>query len=401
MKNSNKKGAVVLFFSAIAMIVIFGIVLLLFATRLPEIEYIGSTQISLLNAYEFTENTFSYIDMSVELASERASERLAREGGQLRFEFELQREDYPCGQVVYPLIGGAQGVDGCSPLKEDDFERAFRSEFNKLLAGYDKLDLRDYEYVVQVEIIESSEIHTRVEFLTPIRFPLYPSASVYREAYSSENWIGIMKTNEYVENEYGYLERGGLPYGSRGNREVDSVVMHYTGGNSVDVAYDALFEQGFSYHYLIARDGTIYQFVPEDRAAWHAGGCEERSQDQFCRSRYEECIACIPGYNSRSIGISFIGCGFSRAECKIDTCFRGEENGMCWDPFTEDQFESAAELVAGIAVRHPDFNIETANIVSHSDIAADKSDPGPGFDERRGDFLRMAREHYEELISEG
>ncbi len=400
MKKMNKKGAVVLFFSAIAMVVILGIVLLLFATKLPEIEYVGSTQISLLNAYEFTENTFSYIDMSVEIASKKASQRIAGEGGQLREEFESERTEYKYGQVVYPLLNDGAGVEGRIAF-EDDFERAFRLEFGRLLARYDKIDLRDYEYAVQITL-EGNKILTEIQFLTPIKIPLYPSASTYREAYASSNWIGIMPTDKYVVNDMGYFERGGLPYGDRGNREVDSVVMHYTAGKSVDAAYNALFEHGFSYHYLIERDGKVYQFVPEDKAAWHAGGCEERTEGRFCRSGYEQCVTCIPGYNSRSIGISFVGCGFSRAECKIDACFRGEHlDGLCWDPFTDKQFESAAKLVAGIAVRHPDFKIETASILSHSDIAADKSDPGPGFDHRRGEFLVMAKAYYEELIRKG
>ncbi len=406
MIKKNKKGAVVLFFSAIVMVVIFGIVIFLMATQRPTVEYVGMSQLSVLNAYEFTENTFAYIDMSVEIASSRASERLASEAGQLREEFEVERTEYRCGQVVYPLINDESGVENCMVFEENAFKRAFRIEFDRLLRKYDKLNLREYDYDVEVELLEDGRIRTDVVFVSPIRFPLYPFTSTYHEIMSADNWIGVVPSDEYVENEYGYLERGGLSYGSRGRASVDTVVMHYTAGRSIEAAYNALEQHGFSYHYLIDReDGKIYQFVPEDKAAWHAGGCEERLDERnevkHCRSSYEdECVSCVPGYNSRSIGISFVGCGYSRPECKIDACYLDQHvDGKCWDPFTEEQFESAARLVAEIAKRHPEFKLENDNIVSHSDIAADKADPGPGFDERREDFIALAMEYFEELES--
>jgi N-acetyl-anhydromuramyl-L-alanine amidase AmpD len=400
MRKTSKKGAVVLFFTVIVIILLMGIILLVMANRTPTIKYVGNTQLTLFNAFEFTENTFAYMDMAVEIAVNRASRRIAAEGGQSRLVFEHQKEEYSCGQVVYPLLNDETGVSDCLSFKEEEFERVFRSEFSSLLAKYDKVDLAEYEYKVNVELLPGGQIKTEVIFVSPINFPIYTYTSSYHEAGSSTNWLRMPSTETYTENEHGYLERRGLEYGSRNNREIDAVVMHYTVGTSIDGTYQALKEQGFSYHYIIDKDGKIYQFVPEDKAAWHAGGCEERTQNQYCRSRYEQCITCIPGYNSRSIGVSFVSCGYDHPGCGVEACYMDTKiSGKCWDPFTDEQFRSAARLIAEISVRNPGFIISNEAITSHSDIAADKSDPGPGFDLRREEFIRMANQHYHEITT--
>ena len=99
-----------------------------------------------------------------------------------------------------------------------------------------------------------------------------------------------------------------------------------------------------SAHVLIKRDGSLIQFVPFNKRAWHAG-----------KSCYQGNECC----NDFSIGIELEG---------TDT-----------DPFESKQYESLVELVKSLCQQYP--SITTQRIAGHSDIAPGrKTDPGSGFD---------------------
>ena len=99
-----------------------------------------------------------------------------------------------------------------------------------------------------------------------------------------------------------------------------------------------------SSHLLIERDGTIIQFVPFDRKAWHAGESEYNGR--------ENC-------NEFSIGI--------------------ELEGTDRENFTAAQYRCLVAATRALLQHYPD--LDTGRIVGHSDIAPGrKTDPGPCFD---------------------
>ena len=99
-----------------------------------------------------------------------------------------------------------------------------------------------------------------------------------------------------------------------------------------------------SAHVLIRRDGTLLQFVPLERRAWHAG--------VSCYRNQEKC-------NDFSIGIELEGC---------------DETG-----FTDEQYEALVTATRCVQALYP--AIKQDQIVGHSDIAPGrKTDPGPYFD---------------------
>lgn len=53
--------------------------------------------------------------------------------------------------------------------------------------------------------------------------------------------------------------------------DVTTVVLHATAGGSLAGALSALRQRELSYHYLIAKDGTITKAVAYTREAYHAG----------------------------------------------------------------------------------------------------------------------------------
>lgn len=68
-------------------------------------------------------------------------------------------------------------------------------------------------------------------------------------------------------------------YSSRVMSSVDGAVIHFISAKNIDpsdpfnrqVIMDILKRYGFSYHYLIERDGTVVELVPDNHRAYHAG----------------------------------------------------------------------------------------------------------------------------------
>jgi AmpD protein len=102
-----------------------------------------------------------------------------------------------------------------------------------------------------------------------------------------------------------------------------------------------------STHLLIRRNGTIVQYVPFHRRAWHAGA-----------SRYHDRDGC----NDFSVGI--------------------ELEGADDVAFTDRQYDALAGATAALLAAYPAITAD--RIAGHSDIApARKTDPGPAFDWQR------------------
>lgn len=99
-----------------------------------------------------------------------------------------------------------------------------------------------------------------------------------------------------------------------------------------------------SAHLLIRRDGSLRQYVPFNRRAWHAG--------VSCFEGRERC-------NDFSIGI--------------------ELEGSVNQPFTDQQYQQLATVTRELMAQYP--GITADRITGHSDIAPErKTDPGPFFD---------------------
>lgn len=119
------------------------------------------------------------------------------------------------------------------------------------------------------------------------------------------------------------------------------IVIHYTGDNSVEGAVSWLCsaQSGVSAHLVIGKDGTIYQLVPFNVKAWHAGKSDYNGR---------------PNVNGFSIGIENVGLG---------------------DDWPDAQVEANRAVIAALFAAFP---IE--NVVGHQDVAPGrKADPGPNY----------------------
>lgn len=129
-------------------------------------------------------------------------------------------------------------------------------------------------------------------------------------------------------------------------RQASMIVLHFTQQANVQDALHTLRTHNpggpVSAHYLIGKDGTIYQLVSETDRAWHAGDSWWGLTDDV---------------NSRSIGIEL------------------DNNGN--EPFAQPQVDSLLRLLTDITTR---LHIPRTAIVGHADIAPTrKDDPGIWF----------------------
>lgn len=137
-------------------------------------------------------------------------------------------------------------------------------------------------------------------------------------------------------------------FNSRDGTPVDMLVLHYTGMQTAQEAFDRLCDPAaeVSAHYMIEEDGTLSVLVDEADRAWHAGVAQWRGQSNI---------------NSRSVGIELVN--------------PGHEFG--YRAFPDAQIRVLIDLCRGILERH---DIPARNVIGHSDVAPTrKEDPGELF----------------------
>lgn len=134
-----------------------------------------------------------------------------------------------------------------------------------------------------------------------------------------------------------------LPPGKFGGPYIDQLFTN-TLDREQDPYFETIVDLQVSAHALIGRDGSLTQYVPFQRRAWHAG---------------QSCYADREGCNDFSIGI--------------------ELEGTDDQPYTAEQYQSLAALLRTLMSIYP--GIVPERICGHSDIAPGrKTDPGPAFD---------------------
>lgn len=135
----------------------------------------------------------------------------------------------------------------------------------------------------------------------------------------------------------------------RDGRQIDMLILHYTGMESAEAALDWLTRQEseVSCHYLVDEQGRIAQIVAESERAWHAG-----------QSRW----AGETDINSCSIGIEIHNPG----------------HDFDYPDFPDAEMRAVEALCRDIMSRHA---IPPHRVLAHSDVAPGrKRDPGEKFD---------------------
>lgn len=128
-----------------------------------------------------------------------------------------------------------------------------------------------------------------------------------------------------------------------GVRRASMIVLHYTQEANAKDALHTLRTRNpggpVSAHYLVGRNGMIYQLVADKNRAWHAGASWWGTSDDV---------------NSRSIGIEI------------------DNNGA--EPYPQTQIDSLLRLLTNLTTK---LEIPPSAIVGHADVApTHRADPG-------------------------
>jgi len=158
----------------------------------------------------------------------------------------------------------------------------------------------------------------------------------------------------------------------------DTIVLHYTAGRNGRSSAEYLCKDNVkaSAHLVVDRDGKVFQLVPFDTVAWHAG-----------KSRWKD----RTGLNNYSIGIEIDNAGvltksgtaytswFGKklaADEVMEAVHRNESKARYWHLFTEKQIEALEALCDLLIDRYPAIK----EILGHEEISPGrKLDPGPAF----------------------
>jgi N-acetylmuramoyl-L-alanine amidase len=127
-------------------------------------------------------------------------------------------------------------------------------------------------------------------------------------------------------------------------RKPNFVILHHTAQNSTAQTLKTFTTPAteVSAHYVVGRDGKVYQMLNDYMRAWHAGVAKWGNNTDI---------------NSSSIGIEL------------------DNNGN--EPFTDEQMNSLLALLKELKDK---YSIPTANFIGHADIAPTrKNDPSPAF----------------------
>lgn len=154
------------------------------------------------------------------------------------------------------------------------------------------------------------------------------------------------------------------------------VMIHFTSAVMVnrDEPYNIdairkIFEDyEISINYIIERDGRVRCYIPEYRAAWHAG-----------KGTYKGIEKLTDAMNRYSIGIELVAMG----SVNDMSVYMTEDEYYALDQdlmgFTDSQYEALRVLVRDICERN-DIPFDREHIIGHEEYKPQKTDPGELFD---------------------
>lgn len=371
----NKKGGVIYYFILFALFLTMGYGIYLSAIQTEGLSHTGESSQRILSTTELANRVSSYIDISIDQSIKKSILSLEENSGfliEISSDYETEIE---CGQSVFPILNNEKQEVECFPQYLETLEKNFQKELTPKLHQFDEIPLSRVSFTTNLKT-DNKNIILQV-YSSPIQIPIYSTFTSYYDASTKSRMEYARPINEYIKDtETGYYMRGGLTPHIRINPQEypDSIVLHYTAGHRVDDAYNTLKDSSNSYHYIIEKNGDVYNFLDELSAGQHAG----------CDISKQAGNSCKEGYNQRSIAISLVNLGHSATNnCQTIQNYHGIKN-KCWEYYTEEQIDATIQLIADIIERQAQQNnfikLNAETITTHQEIdPTRKWDPGPMF----------------------
>jgi len=144
------------------------------------------------------------------------------------------------------------------------------------------------------------------------------------------------------------------------NERIQFIVVHYTAIDNA-ASIKELTMNKVSSHFLVLDedDNKIYNLVPLEQRAWHAGASAFRGRTNI---------------NDTSVGIEIVSDGIAKEFISDPNPYHPYDHYVDYKPI---QIEKVAQIIKYVAEK---YNVPARNIVAHSDIAPSrKKDPGAKF----------------------
>jgi N-acetyl-anhydromuramyl-L-alanine amidase AmpD len=179
----------------------------------------------------------------------------------------------------------------------------------------------------------------------------------------------------------------------------DTIIIHYTAGRSAESSANYLCgtDVKASAHLVIGREGEIYQLVPFDTIAWHAGESQYAGREWL--NQYSIGIELDNAGPLEKVGTEYQSWFKERYQANdvLYARHRNETNSSYWHIYTQKQIE-ACNMVCSLLIER--FGVST--ILGHEEISPTrKQDPGPAFplDKFRDNLLYQNRSDDEPKIN--
>lgn len=137
---------------------------------------------------------------------------------------------------------------------------------------------------------------------------------------------------------------------------------------NMDLIRSVFVDSEIGINYIIDRNGDIICYLPENRAAWHAGAGEYGNDERYTNLM-----------NKYSIGIELVAIGSENDMAQYLSSSEYNSLNHNFYGFTEAQYASLELLVDDICERYS-IPCDRDHIIGHSEYSPHKTDPGELFD---------------------
>ena len=180
-----------------------------------------------------------------------------------------------------------------------------------------------------------------------------------------------------VNTQYATQYQGNKDSGNFGQGKLDSILLHYTASLNVKSDLNILTSPNkqVSVQFVVDTNGDIYQLMPANKIAWHAGVSKHKGRT---------------GMNKYSIGIEIVNPGWlvEKADGEYYTWYNqkvnkneaallkhpNESSARYWHEYPNVQVDAVKELCQVITEKYKNIKY----ILGHDEVAPDrKQDPGP------------------------